>query len=466
MTPFQIIERFGALPPHLFKTAVLLLAQSNDGRVDPVASRLARQEGIDPRNIRERLRKLRERKVLVPHPDGYGFRIDPGWNKNGCEHPAVERMQTSADGADADIRNPDPGIPPEDVNVRNSDANVRNSDADIRTGGERGGSSSTMERPGESGQEILLPELLADGEEENTRAARMPTSADPDADIREALCDLNAVCGTDFDLTAKTRKLGLALLRHPDKAASLDDFRLVHRHMHRQWKDDRTRSKNLRPSTLWWRDNFMGYLNDARRWAARDLWASDDDAAAITAMGEPERARLCRAALDRLCQIAWRRFEFALGVLPARNGKIFDPAASRWRPWELTDAELQLWIGSIAFRIYGPAQRFAASAHGYKTQEPKWLRKEFIEAFRAFAMSEGMTLEALMTEAGDAETAAAEIEREERTRARALAEFNRRKTDPEIEPVTVAPDSPAMRILRRAEKKAHPPESPAVEGMT
>src|SRR3990172_8647744 len=251
MTPSQLIDRFGALPPHLFKTAVRLLAESKEGwmdgstgRVHASASRLAREEGIDPRNMRERLRELRERKVLVPHPDGYGFRIDPGWNENGCEHPAVERMQTSTDGADADIRNPDSGIPPED-------ANVRNSDADIRIGGERGGSSYTMERLGDAGQKILLPGLLDNRDEENTRAERMQTSADPDADIREALLDLKAVCGTDFDLTAKTRKLGLALLRHPDKAASLDDFRLVHRHMHRQWKDDRTRPKNPRTSTLW-----------------------------------------------------------------------------------------------------------------------------------------------------------------------------------------------------------------------
>jgi len=77
-----------------------------------------------------------------------------------------------------------------------------------------------------------------------------------------------------------------------------------------------------------------------------------------------------------------------------------------------------------------------------------------------------MTLEVLTTQAIDAETAAAQIEVEESARAAARAEFSLRKTAPKIEPVTVAPDSPAMQILRRAQQKAHRPEFPAVEGAT
>jgi len=76
--------------------------------------------------------------------------------------------------------------------------------------------------------------------------------------IEEILSDLNLVLGTSYKpTTPKTREL---INTRINEGFGLDDFKVVHRNMHKTWGEDEKMCKYLRPITLYG-NKFEGYLN-------------------------------------------------------------------------------------------------------------------------------------------------------------------------------------------------------------
>ena len=100
-------------------------------------------------------------------------------------------------------------------------------------------------------------------------------------DIREIVDYLNETCNTAYRAdSAKTRRLISARF---GEGRTVEDFRLVIRHMHRQWMGSE-QEMYLRPETLFG-SKFEGYLQDARRHEGDESAASfDGDAFFAAAM--------------------------------------------------------------------------------------------------------------------------------------------------------------------------------------
>jgi uncharacterized phage protein (TIGR02220 family) len=85
--------------------------------------------------------------------------------------------------------------------------------------------------------------------------------------VKQVVDDLNLVTGRNFNYrTAQTAK---AILARVKEGATLDDFKVVHRHQFACWgrppkAGDKDMRPFLRPKTLYAPSNFEGYLQDAR----------------------------------------------------------------------------------------------------------------------------------------------------------------------------------------------------------